>query len=88
MPTLLSSYDYGNYTAQLDGKAVGGTMNLYAADVLMPQGYPLGRFDLTKGAHSLKFTCQGKSGESAGYFFGIHQLVLSKTSTAYPPIRK
>jgi hypothetical protein len=88
MPTLISSYDYGIYTAQLDGKNVGGSMNLYASDVLMPQGYPLGRYDLTKGEHVLKFTCTGKSGESAGHFFGMHQIVLSKTSTAFPPIRK
>ncbi len=87
MPTLISSYDYGTYTAELDGKPVGGSMNLYATDVLMPQGYPLGRFDLSKGEHTLKFTCKGKSGQSAGNYFGIHQLVLSKTSTAFPPIR-
>jgi len=88
MPTLISSYDYGTYTAQLDGKPVGGSMNLYASDVLMPQGYPLGRFDLSRGEHILKFTCNGKAGESAGHYFGIHQIVLSKTSTAYPPIRR
>jgi len=88
MPTLISSYDYGIYTAQLDDKPVGGSLNLYASDVLMPQGYPLGRFDLTKGTHRLKFVCQGKSGQSAGSYFGIHQIVLSRTSTAYPPIRK
>ena len=88
MPTLLSSYDYGIYSAQLDGKAVGGTMNLYSSDVTMPQGYPLGRFDLTKGEHSLKFVCQGKSGQSGGFYFGVHQIVLSRTSTAYPPIRR
>ncbi len=87
MPTLISSYDYGNYTAELDGKPVGGAMNLYANDLLMPQGYPLGRFDLSKGEHVLKFTCTGQSGSSAGAFFGIHQIVLSKTSKAYPPIR-
>jgi len=87
MPTLISSYDYGVYTAELDGKPVGGSMNLYANDVLMPQGYPLGRFDLKKGLHELKFICQGKSDASTGSFFGIHQIVLSKTSKAYPPIR-
>ncbi|MDR3692051.1 MAG: DUF2961 domain-containing protein [Fimbriimonas sp.] len=87
MPTMISSYDYGMYTAELDGKPVGGTMNLYASDVLMPQGYPLGRFDLIKGTHVLKFKCVGKSDSSAGYFLGVHQIVLSKTSKAYPPIR-
>ena len=87
MPTLISSYDYGIYTAQLDGKPVGGSMNLYASDVLMPQGYPLGRFDLAKGEHILKFTCQGKADSSGGHYFGIHQIVLSKTSKDYPPIR-
>ena len=87
MPTLISSYDYGIYTATLDGKPVGGTMNLYASDVLMPQGYPLGRFDLKKGTHELKFICQGKADSSTGSWLGVHQIVLSKTSTAYPPIR-
>ena len=88
MPTQVSSYDYGNYTVQLDGTPVGGTMNLYAQDVLMPQGYPLGRFDLAKGVHTLKFICQGKSDASGGYYLGVHQIVLSKTSKAYPPVRK
>ena len=88
MPTLVSSYDDGPYTVQLDGTPVGGTMNLYAQDVLMPQGYPLGRFDLAKGVHTLKFICQGKSDASGGYYLGVHQIVLSKTSKAYPPVRK
>ena len=87
MPTMLSSYDYGNYSVELDGKPVGGTINLYSSDVTMPQQYPLGRFDLTKGQHTLKFICQGKNGSSAGYYLGVHQIVLSKTSKAYPPIR-
>ena len=88
MPMLISSYDYGMYAAELDGKPVGGIKNLYAADVLMPQGFPLGRFDLASGPHTLKFICQAKSGDSTGFYFGIHQIVLSKTSKAYPPIRK
>lgn len=88
MPTLLSSYDYGIYIAELDGKPGGDAINLYATNVTMPDGYPLGRFDLSQGTHKLRFVCKGKAGQSGGHYFGIHQIVLSRTSTAYPPIRK
>jgi hypothetical protein len=78
MPLILSSYDYGIYSAELDGKPVGPRMNLYASETLMPKGYPLGRFDMKKGSYSLKFRCLGKSGESSAHYFGIDQIILSK----------
>jgi hypothetical protein len=75
---ILSSYDYGIYEATLDGKKVGGRMNLYSPFVTMPKGYPLGRPELKKGTHTLTFRCVGKDSSSGGHYFGIDQIVLSR----------
>jgi HEAT repeat protein len=40
--------------------------------------WSLGMVDLTKGRHTLTFVCTGKDSHSAGYSFGINDIVLEK----------
>ena len=80
LPLVLSSYDYGIYEAYFEDRRVGPRMNLYKPYVAMPRGYPLGRFELKKGRHTIRFECVGKDGASGGHYFGIDQIVLSKVN--------
>jgi hypothetical protein len=95
------SYDYGNYTALLDGKQIsesgglehepgantGGlaAINAYFTETYVAEDHLLGWFDLAAGRHVVTFVCTGKHAESSGYFLGIDTLVLASVSHAAEP---
>lgn len=86
--------DYGDYTALLDGQPTNSdnrqaaTSEVPAADLpvfhnYLPEVYvaldvPLGWRELTKGRHTLSFVCVGKDSRSAGYNFGLNDVVLER----------
>jgi hypothetical protein len=94
--------DYGDYVATLDGKLTNSaTLTWGPLDVFPPQAevihnyqpeiyvapdHRLGWFDLTKGRHTLTFTCVGKDPLSTGYNLGIDAVVLAEVkSTRFKP---
>ena len=92
--------DYGDYTALLDGQQTNldtrqaatseipfpgpEVFHNYLPEVYVAKDRPLGMFELTKGRHVLTFVCTGKDPNSAGYNFGIQELVLERV----PPDEK
>ena len=86
--------DYGDYTALLDGKATNFDSRQAATSEIpssglqvyhnyLPEVYvaveaPLGWMELTQGRHTLSFICAGKDSRSAGYNFGINDVVLER----------
>jgi HEAT repeat protein len=86
--------DYGDYTALLDGQQTNldtrqaatseipfpgpEVFHNYLPEVYVAKDRPLGMFELTKGRHILTFVCTGKDPNSAGYNFGIQELVLER----------
>ena len=47
-------------------------------EVYVARDRALGMADLAKGRHTLTFACTGKDSHSAGYNFGINDIVLEK----------
>ncbi len=92
--------DYGDYTALLDGQPTNldtrqaatseipfpgpEVFHNYLPEVYVAKDRPLGMFELTKGRHILTFVCMGKDPHSAGYNFGIQELVLERV----PPVEQ
>jgi HEAT repeat protein len=92
--------DYGDYTALLDGQQTNldtrqaatseipfpgpEVFHNYLPEVYVAKDRPLGMFELIKGRHILTFVCTGKDPNSAGYNFGIQELVLERV----PPDEK
>ncbi len=70
-----TSYDYGTYRVELDGRPVGGTQDLYSAGTTTTD-LRLVAATLTAGRHTLKLTCVGKNEASQGYYVGLDALVL------------
>jgi hypothetical protein len=69
--------DYGTVRVFVDGKPVGGTFAGFYP-VVGPAGkVALGRVDLRRGAHRLRFTVVGRSGKATGYNMGIDCLELT-----------
>jgi len=86
--------DYGNYVITLDGKLTNSVTTTWASSGVPPPqaqiihnynwemyvapDYMLGWFDLTKGRHTLTFTCVGKDMMATGFNIGIDGLVLAE----------
>ena len=86
--------DYGDYVALLDGRPANEDKRELATSEVPPPGpeiyhnylpevyiavdRPLGWYQLSKGRHTLTFTCVGKDQRSAGYNLGLNDLVLEK----------
>ena len=86
--------DYGDYIALLDGQQTNldtrqaatseipfpgpEVFHNYLPEVYVAKDRPLGMFDLTKGRHILTFVCMGRDPHSAGYNFGIQEVVLER----------
>lgn len=84
--------DYGDYTALMDGTPMNvdprqaATSEVpppgpevyygYLSEVYVAKDQALGMVDLTKGQHILTFVCTGKDSRSAGYKFGLNDVVL------------
>lgn len=86
--------DYGDYAAFIDGKPMNlderqpstseiplpgpGVIYGYLPEVYVARDWSLGMANLMKGRHTLTFACTGKDSRSAGYNFGINDIVLEK----------
>jgi hypothetical protein len=86
--------DYGDYVALLDGQPTNEDKRELATSEVPPPGpevyhnylpevyvaadRPLGWYQLTKGRHTLTFTCVGKDERSYGYNFGLNDLVIER----------
>src|SRR5579859_1598798 len=98
---LAQAPDYGDYYALLDGQPTNldtrqpATSEIpfpgpeifynYLPEVYVAKDRALGMFQLTKGRHALTFVCNGKDPRSAGYNFGIQELVLEKVQQTPTP---
>jgi hypothetical protein len=74
---LTHSWDYGNYQLAVDGKPLGGPLDLFNPAV-MDQEHAFPGVSLSAGTHTLTVTNRGKSSQSKGYLFGLAGLLLSK----------
>ena len=86
--------DYGDYVALLDGEATNldnrkpatseipfpgpEVFHSYLPEVYVAVDRPLGWFELEKGRHTLSFVCVGRDERSAGYNFGVEDVILEK----------
>lgn len=91
---LAQAPDYGDYIALLDGQQTNldtrqaatseipfpgpEVFHNYLPEVYVAKDRPLGMFELSKGRHILTFVCMGKDSLSAGYNFGIQEVVLER----------
>ena len=88
--------DYGDYIALFDGEATNldkrqpATSEIpfagpevfrgYLPEVYVAVDRPLGWFTLEKGRHTLSFVCVGHDERSAGYNFGVEDVILERLS--------
>jgi hypothetical protein len=63
--------DYGTIEVAVDGRVVGGPIDLYAEKVEHSGVVPLGRLALTAGARALTIRVTGKAPASRGHLAGI-----------------
>ena len=74
---LDGSYAPEKHVVEIDGKAVGATLDAYAPQVL-PSG-PIevaNGLELSKGQHRVRFTVIGTSSASLGHGFGVDCIEL------------
>jgi hypothetical protein len=81
---LTKSWDYGTYRIELDGRPVGGPVDLYAPSSA-PEERFLGQFDLNAGRHVLTFHNAGKNPASQGYLFGLDGILPQKARRSASP---
>ena len=86
--------DYGDYVALVDGEATNldkrkaatseipfpgpVVFHSYLPEVYVAVDRPLGWFQLGKGRHTVSFVCVGRDERSAGYNFGVEDLILER----------
>ena len=70
------SWDYGVAQCFLDGRPLGGKIDLYAPQVTHSGKIVLGTVDLSADTHSLRFEMVERNEKSKGYFFGLDCLAL------------
>ena len=91
---LAQASDYGIYTVLLDGKpAVAPVLehepgadvrpqtqfDSYAMETYVGMDFQIGWPRLSKGRHTVTFTCLGKNAASSGYNLGVDNLILART---------
>jgi HEAT repeat protein len=90
--------DYGDYIALVDGEATNldkrkpatseipfpgpEVFHSYLPEVYVAADRPLGWFQFEKGRHTVSFVCVGRDERSAGYNFGVEDLILEKLPTS------
>jgi hypothetical protein len=86
--------DYGDYVALVDGQDTNldqrqaatseipfpglDVFHSYLPEVYVSVDRPLGWFQLENGRHTVSFVCVGRDQRSAGYNFGVEDLILEK----------
>ena len=73
---MTRSFDYGDYEVQVDGKAIGGALDLFSKDIVIKE-YHLRTGALAPGSHTLSFVNKGKAEASKGYYFGLDGYLLN-----------
>jgi hypothetical protein len=92
--------DYGDYVATVDGKLANArtltwasydvpppdaeVIRNYSYEMYVAPDHMLGWFELTKGRHTLTFTCTGKDPLSTGYNLGVDGVVLAEVGKFGP----
>ena len=88
---LTKARDYGIVRLSLDGRAVGGPIDLYFPDVVNSGPISLGTHDLTAGQHRLTVEIVGANPQAVkAYMFGIDRIELkpaAKASTGLKVLR-
>jgi len=90
--------DYGDYVALVDGQDTNlderkpatseipfpglDVFHSYLPEVYVSVDRPLGWFQLEKGRHTISFVCVGRDERSAGYNFGVEDLILERLPTS------
>lgn len=74
---MTKAVDYGIVQLRLDGKELGGTIDLYNDGVILMPEFDLGTLPLTKGRHILQVTIVGANEKAVkGYMFGLDYIKL------------
>ncbi len=68
--------DYGAWQIEVDGKAVGGIVDLYQANASIRE-VCLANLHLEAGAHSVTFVNKDKNKESKGFLLGLDAMVFA-----------
>lgn len=81
--------DYGTYAVAVEhAPAAGGQgkrsegrpIDAYGPEFYVAADHLIGWLDLTKGRHTVAFTCTGRNAASTGYNLGIDNLVVARVS--------
>lgn len=80
--------DYGIYEVTIDGVALGrlpghgvaAPIDAYGPELYVAADHLLGWFDLTRGRHTVEFTCVGKNEQATAHYLGIDGLVVSRVA--------
>jgi hypothetical protein len=70
------SWDYACVQAFLDGKPLGSLADTYSPTVVPADPATLGKLDLSKGRHVLRFQAVGHNPQSKGYLMGIDHVIV------------
>ncbi|GIP33313.1 heparinase II/III family protein [Paenibacillus sp. J2TS4] len=73
---FLHSPLYGKVQAYIDGQAIGGVYDGYAAEVTPSQSFIHGDLHLTAGEHTIRYEVVGKNESSGNYFIGLDAIQL------------
>ena len=76
--------DMGVVQVSVDGRPLGGPVDLYAAALQRADPVALGALALSEGKHMLTFTVVGKNAASSNYRAGIDLLILDTQAAPQP----
>jgi hypothetical protein len=81
---LTQAPDFGSFRFRIDGKACGGTVDLYGGSVAARAEQKLCDATLEAGSHALEAVVTGRNGASSGHYLGLDYLRLEGQPTALP----
>lgn len=70
------SWDYAHVQAFIDGKPIGPAVDTYSQTVVPMEPLTLGRVELAKGRHILRFQAVDHNPKSQGYLMGIDHVII------------
>jgi hypothetical protein len=82
--SLVKGPNFGIVQLFVDGRQIGGTIDLYAPAVTVAQPTPLGPLALSEGKHVLTMKVIGKNDASTDFLGGIDLLVLDSAAAPQP----
>ena len=81
---LVRGPDFGVVQISLDGRPLGGPIDLYAPALQRAEPVALGALALSEGKHMLTLTVVGKNEAATSYRAGIDLLILDSQAAAQP----